>query len=80
MSLLGKPMLPFLLLCREYLRADDQKGMTVVVDCYTDWCGPCKMIMPDLIAYSAELEPKVGFGLGDMRGPALHTHKFPLLL
>ncbi|KAG1673533.1 hypothetical protein FOA52_003833 [Chlamydomonas sp. UWO 241] len=42
----------------EYLRADEQRGMTIVVDCYTDWCGPCKMIMPDLIAYSAELEPK----------------------
>ena len=31
---------------RDYLRADEQKGMLIVVDCYTEWCGPCKMIYP----------------------------------
>jgi thioredoxin 1 len=29
----------------------------VVVDFYTDWCGPCKMIYPELVKLSAELEP-----------------------
>lgn len=45
-------------LSREYLRADEQKGMLIVIDCYTEWCGPCKMIYPDLVKLSAELEPK----------------------
>lgn len=29
----------------------------VVVDFFTDWCGPCKLILPQLVALSAELEP-----------------------
>lgn len=29
----------------------------VVVDFFTDWCGPCKLIYPQLVALSAELEP-----------------------
>lgn len=28
----------------------------VVVDCYTDWCGPCKMIKPILIQWSEEMK------------------------
>ncbi|PRW05787.1 thioredoxin F- chloroplastic-like [Chlorella sorokiniana] len=28
----------------------------VVVDCYTDWCGPCKMILPTLQQWAEELE------------------------
>jgi thioredoxin 1 len=30
----------------------------VVVDFFTDWCGPCKLILPQLVELSAELEPK----------------------
>lgn len=30
-----------------------------VVDCYTEWCGPCKMILPTLVQWSEELEGKV---------------------
>jgi thioredoxin 1 len=29
----------------------------VVVDFFTDWCGPCKLILPQLVTLSAELEP-----------------------
>jgi thioredoxin 1 len=29
----------------------------VVVDFFTDWCGPCKLIYPQLVTLSAELEP-----------------------
>ena len=25
----------------------------VVVDCYTDWCGPCKLILPKLVELQA---------------------------
>ena len=25
----------------------------VVVDCYTDWCGPCKIILPKLVELQA---------------------------
>ena len=31
------------------------KGEKVVVDCYADWCGPCKMISPILDEISEEL-------------------------
>ena len=30
----------------------------IVVDCYTEWCGPCKMIYPSLVELSKELEPE----------------------
>jgi len=42
----------------EYLKGDEQKGKTIIVDCFTDWCGPCKLILPDLVAYSEELGEK----------------------
>ncbi|WIA21869.1 hypothetical protein OEZ85_004245 [Tetradesmus obliquus] len=29
----------------------------VVVDFFTDWCGPCKLIYPQLVTLSAELAP-----------------------
>lgn len=31
----------------------------VLVDCFTDWCGPCKLIMPTLEQWHAEMEGKV---------------------
>ncbi|PSC71986.1 Thioredoxin chloroplastic [Micractinium conductrix] len=31
----------------------------VLVDCYTDWCGPCKMILPTLLQWSEELADKL---------------------
>ena len=31
----------------------------VVVDCYTEWCGPCKMILPTLQQWAEELEASV---------------------
>jgi thiol-disulfide isomerase/thioredoxin len=44
---------------------------------YLDWCGPCKLILPELIKLSAELESKggqvSGFGVArlDMDGGVL---------
>jgi thioredoxin 1 len=29
----------------------------VVVDFFTDWCGPCKLIYPELVKLSRELAP-----------------------
>ncbi|KAI8474218.1 MAG: thioredoxin F-type [Monoraphidium minutum] len=31
-----------------------------VVDFFTDWCGPCKMIYPELVKFNAELAPRGG--------------------
>jgi thioredoxin 1 len=31
----------------------------VVVDCYTDWCGPCKLIKPTLVQWAAEMAEEV---------------------
>lgn len=36
---------------------DAAEDKLVVVDFFTDWCGPCKLIYPQLVALSAELEP-----------------------
>jgi len=36
-------------------------GALLVVDCYTDWCGPCKMIYPELQKLDDELGDKARF-------------------
>ncbi|GBF94247.1 thioredoxin chloroplastic [Raphidocelis subcapitata] len=42
----------------EFLESTADK--LTVVDFYTDWCGPCKMIYPELVRLSQELGPRGG--------------------
>lgn len=38
------------------------KHNLVVVDCWTQWCGPCRMLSPVIDELAAELQGKVVFG------------------
>jgi thioredoxin 1 len=39
-----------------------EKNSVVVVDCYADWCGPCKIISPLIDQLALEYKSKIKFG------------------
>ena len=48
---------------KENFEAEVEKAEgLVVIDLYADWCGPCKMLAPELEAVAKELEGKVKIG------------------
>ena len=50
-------------------------GMPVIVDCYTEWCGPCKMIDPIFAKVAVEYDGKVKFIKVDLdEAPAIARH------
>ncbi len=38
------------------------KYPSVVVDCWTEWCGPCKMVSPIIKSLSKDYKGKIVFG------------------
>lgn len=47
--------------CVEIPRGTAQRRVPPYPPSCTDWCGPCKLIAPKLVAWNAELQPKVQF-------------------
>lgn len=43
-----------------------KKHLFVVIDAYTDWCGPCKMMSPVIDEFAREFAGKVVFGKLDV--------------
>lgn len=53
----GKPMLldrPFPLSDASFDRVIEEAGLPVVVDFYADWCGPCKVMAPEMDAFASK--------------------------
>jgi thioredoxin 2 len=58
----GKPMLldrPFPLGDDTFDRVIAEAGVPVLVDFYADWCGPCKMMAPEMDAFASKHAGKV---------------------
>ncbi|MCL7411343.1 MAG: thioredoxin [Methanosarcinaceae archaeon] len=50
-------------------------GMPVIVDCYTEWCGPCKMIDPIFAKLATEYDGIVKFIKVDLdKAPTIAKH------
>lgn len=43
-----------------------KQNTMLVVDCYADWCGPCRMIAPFIVELATEYKGKVAFGKIDV--------------
>lgn len=58
----GKPMLldrPYPLTDASFDRVLGESAIPIVVDFYADWCGPCKMMAPEMDAFAAKHAGKV---------------------
>ena len=58
----GRPILldrPFPLTDETFKRTIESAELPVLVDFYADWCGPCKMMAPDVDALAREQQGKV---------------------
>ena len=57
----GRPILldrPFPLTDETFQRTIESAELPVLVDFYADWCGPCKMMAPDVDALAREQQGK----------------------
>lgn len=54
-TVVAKTELPLLTTATYHQFLEDAGESLVVVDFYTDWCGPCKMIYPELVNMANEM-------------------------
>lgn len=59
--------------------AEETKNGVVVVDCYADWCGPCKMLAPVIEQLSEDYAGKVNFGKVDVDNESEIAQQFGIM-
>lgn len=53
-----------------------ESTLPVLVDCYADWCGPCKMISPIIDQLAKEYEGRIQIGKLDVDRNPLTAMKY----
>ena len=57
----------------EALEAQRENPKKIIVDVYTDWCGPCKALKPVMDKLAGEYKDKAGFYYADIEDGGINT-------